>query len=65
MTFGVAKSPIFIQGSTWGIENIIETPLDSVTNDPIFSYMNVFSLIFRMVVQLEKLFTKKKGRKSR
>lgn len=61
----LAKSPVFIQGSSWAIENIIEIPMDSVTNDPVFSYINVFSLIFRMAVQLERLFIKKKERNSR
>jgi len=65
MSFQVVKSPVFIQGSTWAIENIIETPMDSVTNDPAFAYINVFCLIFRVVVQLERLFVKKKGRTSR
>jgi hypothetical protein len=64
MTFGVGQSPLSIQGANWGIENIIETPLDSVVGDPTFLYINVFSLIFRFVVQLEKLFVKKKKTRS-
>jgi len=64
-SFQVAHSPIFIQSSTWAIENIIETPVDTLLDDPAISYINVFSLIFRFVVQLEKLFVKKKGRNSR
>ena len=64
MTFGVGQSPLSIQGANWAIENIIETPLDSVVGDPAFLYINVFSLIFRIVVQLEKLFVKKKKTRS-
>ena len=63
MTFGL--SPYFIQGSAWAVENIIETPMDSFLTDPIVSYMNTFTLTFRLVFQLERLFVKKKGRKSR
>ena len=61
----VGQSPLFIQGSTWAIENIIETPVDSVLGDPAFVYMNTFSMIFRVVISLEKLFVKKKTRNSR
>jgi len=64
MTFGVGHSPLFIQGSNWAIENVIETPLDSVLGDPAFVYINVFSLTFRIVIQLEKLFVKKKKLRS-
>ncbi len=61
----VGHSPLFIQGSNWAIENIIETPVDSVLGDPALVYVNVFSLIFRVVVQLERLFVKKKTRTAR
>ncbi|XP_046641362.1 uncharacterized protein LOC124326513 [Daphnia pulicaria] len=64
MTFGVGHSPLFIQGSNWAIENIIEVPMDSVLGDPAFVYVNVFSLIFRIVIQLERLFVKKKKTRS-
>ncbi|XP_057378787.1 uncharacterized protein LOC130700817 [Daphnia carinata] len=65
MTIHAGNSPLFIQGANWGIENTIEVPVDSVLGDPAFVYVNVFSLIFRVVVQLERLFVKKKTRSSR
>lgn len=66
MTVGVGSPSVFVQGTGWGIESIIETPVDSVTNDPAFAYMNIFSMIFRVVIQVERLFVKKKkNRKSR
>ncbi|KAI9563743.1 hypothetical protein GHT06_011207 [Daphnia sinensis] len=65
MTILAGHSPLFIQGSNWAIENTIEVPVDSVLGDPAFVYVNVFSLIFRVVVQLERLFVKKKTRSSR
>lgn len=60
MATQVGKSPVFIQGSAWTIENIIEVPMDTVLTDPAFVYINVFAVIFRATVLLERIFTRKK-----
>ena len=60
MAMQVGKAPIFIQGSTWTIENVVEVPMDSVLTDPAFVYVNVWATIFRVTVLLEKIFVRKK-----
>lgn len=67
MATQIGKAPVFIQGSSWTIENVIEVPMDSVLNDPAFVYVNAWSVIFRATVLLEKIFTRKKtkGRSAR
>ncbi len=57
--------PVFIQGSTWGIENILQLPVDSVLTNTFFVYINTFQLLFRVVVQLDQLFSKKTNRMGR
>ena len=60
MATQIGKSPVFIQGSAWTIENIIEVPIDSVLTDPAFVYVNAWAAIFRVTVVLERIFTRKK-----
>ena len=67
MAVQVGKAPVFIQGSSWAVENSIVVPLDAMLDDPTFLYVNVWSVLFRITVLLENLFTRKKikGRSSR
>ena len=59
------KSPYFIQGATWAVENILSFPVDTDLTNSAFLYMNVLQLIFRIVINLEKLFVKKTTRSAR
>ena len=59
------KSPYFIQGPVWAVENVLSFPVDTDLTSSAFLYLNILQLIFRIVINLEKLFTKKTTRSAR
>ena len=64
-TTTVTFSPIYFQGSSWAMDNIVEVPIGEVADDPSLFHLSVFALIFRIVINLEKLFIVKKLPKAR